>query len=315
METAGQKIRTKALELGFSFCGFAKAGSLEQERDFFVSYLREKRNAGLHYLERDPEKRTDPRLVFEGTQTVIGLLLNYFPEEILPEEDNFIISKYAYGRDYHEVLKERTNALVLYMKEEYGPARAKTFVDSGPVMEKAWAQQCGLGWPGKNTLLINPEKGSFYFIAIILTDLLIEPDAAETDHCGNCSLCMDACPTGALENPYELNPSKCLSYLTIEEKSDIPEELQDKFHNRIYGCDICQDVCPYNPLAVPHAVNDFLPSPTMKSYRKQDWLQLTEEQFESLFKGSAIHRVGYEKLMKNIRIAAANPGKNQTALV
>jgi epoxyqueuosine reductase len=201
------------------------------------------------------------------------------------------------------------------MKEEYGPARAKTFVDSGPVMEKAWAQQCGLGWPGKNTLLINPEKGSFYFIAIILTDLLIEPDAAETDHCGNCSLCMDVCPTGALENPYELNPSKCLSYLTIEEKSDIPEELQDKFYNRIYGCDICQDVCPYNPLAVPHAVNDFLPSPAMKSYRKQDWLQLTEEQFESLFKGSAIHRIGYKKLMKNIRIAAANPGKNQTASV
>jgi len=303
METSGQKIRTKALDLGFSFCGFAKAGSLEQERDFFVSYLREKRNAGLHYLERDPEKRTDPRLVFEGTQTVIGLLLNYFPKEILPEKDNFIISKYAYGKDYHEVLKERTHALVLYMKEEYGSVRAKAFVDwGGPVLEKAWARECGLGWTGKNTLLINPEQGSFHFIAIILTNLLIEPDAPETDHCGYCSLCMDTCPTGALEHPYELNPSKCLSYLTIEEKAGIPEELKDKFHDRIYGCDICQDVCPYNRFAVPHAVNDFLPSPALKSYRKQDWLQLTEKQFDSLFKGSAIHRIGYEKMIKNIRI-------------
>ena len=313
MEIPGSKIRTKALELGFSFCGFAKAGSLEQERDFFVSYLREKRNAGLHYLEREPEKRTDPRLAFEGTQTVIGLLLNYFPEEILPEEDNFIISKYVYGKDYHEVLKERTHDLIHYLKEQYGSVRAKAFVDRGPLLEKAWARECGLGWTGKNTLLINPERGSFYFIAIILTDLLLEPDVPETDHCGNCSLCMDTCPTGALENPYALNPSKCLSYLTIEEKAELPEELQEKFNDRIYGCDICQDVCPYNRLAVPHTITDLLPSQTLKSYLKKEWLQLTKEQFESLFKGSAIHRIGYEKLMKNIRIAGANPKKNQTA--
>lgn len=307
MSISGQKIRTKALELGFSFCGFAKAWSLEQERDFFVSYLSEKRNAGLHYLEREPEKRTDPRLVFEGTQTVIGLLLNYFPEEILPEEDNFIISKYAYGKDYHKVLKELTHAFVLYMKEEYGSVRAKAFVDwGGPVLEKAWARECGLGWTGKNTLLINPEQGSFHFIAIILTDLLIEPDAPETDHCGNCSLCVDTCPTGALEHPYELNPSKCLSYLTIEKKAVLPEELQDKFNNRIYGCDICQDICPYNRLAVPHTITDLLASQTLKSYRKKVWLKLTEKQFESLFKDSAIYRIGYEKLVKNIRIAAGS---------
>jgi epoxyqueuosine reductase len=304
MEISSQKIKTKAIELGFSFCGFAKAGSLDQERDFFFSYLLEKRNAGLHYLERDPEKRIDPRLLFEGTQTVIGLLLNYFPPEIIQEENNFIISKYAYGKDYHEVLKERTHTLIQFMKEVLGEMKAKAFIDRGPVLEKAWAKQCGLGWTGKNTLLINPERGSFHFIAIILTDLQIEPDSPETDHCGNCRLCLETCPTGALENPVELNPSKCLAYLTIYEQNDTPAELKDKFHDRIYGCDICQDVCPYNRLAVPHGVTEFLPGQELRSYRKKDWLQLTEAQFEILFRDSAIHRIGYEKLMKNIHNAA-----------
>ncbi len=303
MEISSQKIKIKAIELGFSFCGFANAGSLNRERDFFFSYLREKRNVGLHYLERDFEKRIDPRLLFEGAKTVIGLLLNYFPTEIIPEENNFIISKYAYGKDYHEVLKERTHSLIQFMKEEFGQMRAKSFIDRGPVLEKAWAKQCGLGWTGKNTLLINPERGSFHFIAIILTDLRIEPDSMETDRCGNCKLCMEACPTGALENPYELNPSKCLSYLTIEEQSSIPEKFKDKFHDRIYGCDICQDVCPYNRFALPYAVNEFLSGPELKSYRKKDWFHLTEAQFEVLFNDSAIHRIGYEKLMKNIHNA------------
>ena len=313
MQISGDKIKNKALELGFSCCGFARAGTLEKERVFIDSYLREKRNAGLHYLERESEKRTDPRLVFEGTQTVIGLLLNYFPEEIIPEDDNFIISKYAYGKDYHEVLKERTRALIHYMKEEYGPLHAKAFTDSGPVLEKAWARQCGLGWTGKNTLLIRPATGSFHFIAIILTDLVLEPDLPETDHCGKCSLCMDTCPTGALEKPYQLNPSKCLAYLTIDEKGDLPAEMKEQFHKRIYGCDICQDICPYNRKAVAHTMPELLPSPALKSYREKDWLQLTREQFETLFKDSSIHRIGYEQLMKNIRFVAVHPEKNQTA--
>lgn len=304
MKIPGNKIRTKALEGGFSFCGFAKAGSLDRERDYFFSYLHEKRNAGLHYLERDPEKRIDPRLLVEGTKTVIGLLLNYFPPEIIPEENNFVISKYAYGKDYHVVLKERIQSLIAFLKEEFGPVKAKSFIDRGPVLEKAWAKQCGLGWTGKNTLLINPERGSFHFIAILLTDLEIEPDLKETDHCGNCRLCMDNCPTGALEEPYKLNPSKCLAYITINEQSGFPEELKDKFHDRIYGCDICQDVCPYNRSAIPHSITDFLPGPQLKSFRKQDWLQLTEAQFEILFKDSVIHRIGYENLMKNILTVA-----------
>jgi epoxyqueuosine reductase len=300
MEIPGDKIKEKALELGFAFCGFAKAVALEEDLAFFTNYLKEKRNAGLDYLEREPEKRTDPRKVFNGTQTVIGLLMNYFPGETLTAEDNFIISKYGYGKDYHEVLKARTASLVQFMNEECGPLNAKPFVDSGPVLEKAWAQRCGLGWRGKNTILINPSKGSFHFIAIILTDLRIEPDLPEKDHCENCHLCTDACPTGALETPYTLTPSKCISYLTIKEKENIPRELLDKFHDRIYGCDICQDVCPYNRFAVPHSTPEFLLSERLKNMRKSDWLQLTLEEFDELFANSAIRRTGYRKLLKNI---------------
>ena len=298
------KIRAKAIDLGFSFCGFAKAGALEKERDFFTHYLSEKRNAGLHYLERDPEKRTDPRLVFEGAQTVIALLLNYYPQEILPEEDNFIISKYAYGKDYHEVLKNRCKSLIGFMQEEYGPLKAKSFVDSGPVLEKAWAKYCGLGWTGKNTLLLNQKRGSFHFIAIILTDLVLDPDTPETDHCGNCHLCVDACPTNALEVPFTLNPSKCISYLTINEKGELPIQIKNKLQNRIYGCDICQDVCPYNQFAVLHSVPEFVPTDQLREMKKKDWLNLSKENFDLLFRNSAIYRIGYEKLMKNIHNAA-----------
>jgi epoxyqueuosine reductase len=300
METSGEKIKNKALELGFSFCGFAKATSLDKEREFFTSYLREKKNAKLQYLEREPEKRTDPRLLFEGTKTVIGLLLNYFPEQIIPEEDNFIISKYGYGKDYHEVLKARTRDLITFMKEEIEPVKTRVFVDSGPVLEKAWGKYCGLGWTGKNTLLINPKRGSFHFIAVILTDLELEPDIPETDHCGNCHICVDACPTGALNTPYVLNPSRCISYLTIHEKDEIPEEFRRKFHNRIYGCDICQDVCPFNRFAIPTTVTELNPSAQLMKMQKSDWLQLSEDQFCELFHDSAVYRIGYDKLMKNI---------------
>jgi epoxyqueuosine reductase len=310
METSGRKIKDKALTLGFAFCGFARAVALEEDLAFFNTYLQEKRNAGLDYLAKDPVKRTDPRKVFEGAQTVIVLLMNYFPGETLSSEDNFIISKYGYGKDYHEVMKERAIALTLFMKAEYGSPKTKAFVDSGPVLEKAWAQRCGLGWRGKNTLLIHPSKGSFHFIATILTDLLIEPDLPEKDHCGNCHLCMDACPTGALESPYILTPSKCIAYLTIKEKEDIPRELLDKFHDRIYGCDICQDVCPYNRFSVPHSTPEFFLSEHLKKMRKKDWLNLTETQFDSLFKGSAIHRIGYVKMIKNISNAESFVARN-----
>jgi len=300
----GNKIRSKALELGFSFCGFAKAQALDHEREFFTSYLGEKRNAGLHYLEKAPDKRTDPTLVFEGAQTVIGLLLNYFPPKSLPGEDNFIVSKYGYGKDYHLVLKDRANSLIQFMNEEYPPSKAKVFVDSGPVLEKAWARYCGLGWNGKNTLLITPSKGSFFFIAIILTNLIIEPDLPETDHCGKCHLCMDACPTHALDIPYVLNPSRCIAYLTIHEKNEIPEEFRTKLGNRIYGCDTCQDVCPYNRFATPHSIPEFIPNEQLAKMNKEAWLNLTPSDFDLLFRNSAIYRIGYDKMMKNISDAS-----------
>jgi epoxyqueuosine reductase len=298
-----QKIKEKALELGFSFCGFAEAGSLEEEKVFFTSYLRDKRNAGLHYLARESEKRFDPKLVFPGTRTVIGLLFNYYPTETLPEKDNFIISRYAYGKDYHIVLKDHANALIQFMKEEKRSLRAKAFVDSGSLLEKAWARRCGIGWIGKNTLLVNPTRGSFHFITIILTDLAIEPDVAEIDHCGTCRCCLDACPSGALEHPYELHPSRCLSYLTIEEKEEIPDVLKEKMNARIFGCDICQDICPFNRFAVPHTIPEFNPSETLRSFRKDDWRHLTEDEFRIMFTGTAVQRTGYQKLISNIRDA------------
>jgi epoxyqueuosine reductase len=304
MELSGEKIRSKALETGFTFCGFARAGILEKERGFFKTYLDQKRNAGLHYLERDPHKRTDPAQVYEGTKTVIGLLLNYFPRTVIPDEDNFIISKYAYGKDYHDVLTEKTTAVIRFLKEEYGEIRARAFVDRGPVLEKAWGELCGLGWRGKNTLLINPDNGSFHFIAIILTDLEILPDTPGTDRCGTCTRCLDACPAGALEKPYELNPSRCIAYLTIDEKNPFTREQVSTLNNRIYGCDICQDVCPYNRFAKPHTVEAFLPKPQMTNYLKKNWLALTPDEFDELFTGSAVHRIGYEKMMSNIGFAA-----------
>jgi len=299
-----QKIREKAIELGFSFCGFAEAGSLEEEKRSFTSYLREKRNAGLHYLACEPEKRFDPRLVFPGTRTVIGLLFNYYPTETLPEKDNFIVSKYAYGKDYHVVVKERANTLIRFLNEEERSVRAKAFVDSGTLLEKAWACRCGIGWIGKNTLLVNPTRGSFHFIAIILTDFAVEPDVAETDHCGTCRRCLDACPTGALEHPYELHPSRCLSYLTIEENEGIPDGLKGKMNDRIFGCDICQDVCPFNRSAISHNVPEFNPSETLRSFRKDDWRHLTEDEFRIMFTDTAVQRTGYQKLMNNIRDAS-----------
>jgi len=301
MQIPGDKIKAKAFELGFAFCGFAKATSLDKEREFFTTYLNEKRNAGLHYLEREPEKRTDPRLVFEGAQTVIGLLLNYFPKETLPEEDNFIISKYGYGKDYHKVLKDRSNALIQFIKEEYKDIKSRAFVDSGPVLEKAWGRYCGLGWTGKNTLLINPEKGSFHFIAVILTDLQIEPGIPERDRCGNCHICMDSCPTGALKVPYVLNPSKCIAYLTIHEKGSIPDEYKNKLQDRIYGCDTCQDVCPFNRFAIPHSIPEFVPPEQLRNMHKSDWMQFTSDDFDQVFSESAIYRIGYDKLMQNIQ--------------
>lgn len=293
-------IHNKALELGFSHCGFSRCEPLENLRSFYILYIQENRFASLDYLKRYAEKRLNPEMLVPGARTVIALLMNYYPWDIIPETDNFLVSKYAYGNDYHVLMRKRMDDLIGFMKLTFSDNRFIAFVDSGTVLEKAWAQRCGLGWQGKNTLILNKSKGSFFFIGIILTDLELEPDHPETDHCGDCNKCVSACPTGALNIPYQLNMPRCISYQTVENKSDIPGDLKEKMKDWIYGCDICQDVCPYNRFARPHSIPAWMPSETMASMRKKDWIALTEPGFDNLFAGSAVKRLGYKRLMRNI---------------
>jgi epoxyqueuosine reductase len=293
-------IRDEALRIGFSHCGFAVNNSLEELRVFYSDFIRRNGHAGLKYLETYFERRLHPELVLENTKSVIAVLMNYYPPQIIPEKDNFVISKYAYGADYHQVMRVRLNELVNFMKLSFGSLQAKAFVDSGAVLEKEWARKCGVGWQGKNTLIINKSTGSFAFIGIILTDLEIEPDAPETSRCGTCNICVTACPAGALDTPYQLNISRCIAYLTIESREEPPAELKGKLADRIYGCDICQDVCPYNRFALPHLVSDFLPSESLMQMRKKEWLALTEADFNRIFADSAIKRAGYPRLKRSV---------------
>jgi epoxyqueuosine reductase len=300
-----EQIREEALQLGFSYCGIARNEPLEAWRPFFTAFFQREGHAGLGFLETKLENRLHPELLLKGTKSVIALLMNYYPQQVIPEAGNFIIAKYAYGRDYHLLIRERLERLISRMKSISGEICAVAFVDSGPVLEKAWAQRCGLGWQGKNTLIINKRAGSFFFIGIIFTDLILEPDTPETNHCGECEKCVKACPTGALDTPYQLGIRRCISYLTIESKEEIPNDVKDKLHDRIYGCDICQDVCPYNRFAVPHFVAEFTPAGSLMQLRKKDWLSLTKTDFDRIFVDSPIKRSGYQRLMNNIRAAAA----------
>ncbi len=300
MNDLKEQIKSEALRLGFSHCGIARNESLEELRSFYTDFIRRKGHAGMNYLETWLEKRFHPELVVPGAKSVIAVLMNYFPPEIIPEQDNFIISKYAYGADYHVVMRYLLEELIRFMKLSGSNILAKGFVDSGAVFEKAWAQRSGVGWQGKNTLIINKSAGSFFFIGVILTDLEMEPDPPETDHCGACSNCISACPTGALDIPYQLNIPKCISYLTIESKEEIPEELKEKLKDRIYGCDICQDVCPYNRFARPHTTPEFLPSHILMNLRKADWIAMTVPDFNRIFAGSPVKRSGYQRLKRGL---------------
>jgi len=270
----------------------------------YTEFIRRNGHISLGYLEASLEKRLHPELLLEGTKSVIVLMMNYYPLRVIPQSDNFVISKHAYGRDYHVLIRERLTELISFLNSIRGDARAKAFVDSGPVLEKAWPQRCGLGWQGKNSLVINKSTGSFHYIGIILTELILEPDQPETDHCGACEKCVKACPTGALDTPYQLDIRRCISYHTIESKEEIPDEIKDKLNDRIYGCDICQDVCPYNRFAVPHSVPEFIPSGSLMDMRKNDWIALTEPDFDRIFAGSPVKRIAYPRFMRNIRAAS-----------
>ena len=294
-------IKRKALELGFSSCGISQARFLKEEEQKFEKWLSNGYQGNMLYLERNIDKRLDPRILVPGSKSVISLTYNYYPPKKLSNKNNFIISKYAYGRDYHKVLKKKLRQLFYYMKENIGSIEGRVFVDSAPVHERAWAKLSGLGWIGKNSLLINKNIGSYFFISEIICDLELEYDSPVSNRCGNCTKCIDACPTNAITQAQVIDANKCISYLTIENKNTIPEELKNEMNQSIFGCDICQDICPWNKFSTPHKEKEFLPNKKLKKLRKKDWIELTEETFNRIFEGSAIKRAKYNGLKRNIR--------------
>lgn len=299
-----QWLKKEAAFLGFGFCGIAKAEFLKEEEQHLENWLNNGMHGKMAYMENHFDKRLDPCKLVEGAVSVIVLGFNYFPVKEMPAQNNYIISKYAYGKDYHFVIKEKLKTLIDGLKEAAGDFQARAFVDSAPVLERAWAVRAGLGWIGKNSLLINPKLGSFFFLAEIITDLELDFDRPKNnDFCGACRNCIDACPTGAIVSPKVVDARKCLSYLTIESKDEIPEEFAGKFNDRIFGCDICQDVCPWNRFSKPCSEPQFTPVQQLTGLSKDDWENLREDDFLRIFKDSAVKRTKFTGLMRNIRFA------------
>ena len=294
-------IINAAKALGFFHVGFSQAGFLEEEAPRLEHWLQQNYHGKMAYMANHFDKRLDPRLLEPGTKTIISLLLNYFPEQTQQDPNAPQIAKYAYGQDYHYVIKDKLKELLFTLREEIGDIQGRAFVDSAPVMDKVWAQKAGLGWMGKNTNLIDPKNGSFFFIAELFVDLEISPDGPIKDYCGTCTRCTDACPTDALATPYLIDASKCISYLTIELKdADLPSAFKGKMENWAFGCDICQDVCPWNKFSKPHNEPLFNPNPELLSMSKKDWEEITEETFKTVFKNSAVKRTKFEGLKRNI---------------
>jgi len=294
-----QLIKNKAYELGFQFCGISKAEFLTEEAPRLENWLSQNHNGQMQWMENHFDKRLDPQKLVEGSKSVISFMLNYFPEEELNLSE-YKISRYAYGTDYHFVIKDKLKSLLEYIRHEIGEVNGRAFVDSAPVMDKAWAKKSGLGWIGKNTNLIHPKAGSYFFLAELICDLDLEYDGPIKDYCGTCTKCLDACPTDALFAPYQIDGSKCISYLTIELKDKIPTEFKSNMQNWVFGCDICQEVCPWNRFSKPTPVVEFKPSEKLKNISDADIKEITNEVFSDLFKTSAIKRTKYEGLKRNI---------------
>ncbi len=293
-------IKAEAKRLGFDYVGISKADFLEEEAPRLENWLNNNMHGQMSYMQNYFDKRLDPRLLVPGAKSVISLLLNYFPSENQVDDTAPKISKYAYGKDYHIVIKEKLNQLLEFIKENIGEVDGRAFVDSAPVMDKAWAKKGGLGWIGKNSNLINKSSGSFYFIAELILDLDLEYDGAVKDYCGTCTKCIDACPTDAIIAPYVVDGSKCISYFTIELKENIPDDVKGKMENRMFGCDICQDVCPWNRFSKPHQEPLFKANEELLGMKKEDWIELTEETFRRVFKDSAVKRTKFTGLKRNI---------------
>ena len=307
------KIKDAANNLGFFACGISRAEYLPAEESRTEQWLKNGYHAEMSYMKRNKEKRYNPAELVENAKSVVTVLYNYYPEKKLPENNNYKISKYAYGRDYHYVIKDKLIKLLGFIESKSGNRIARVFVDSAPVLDRAWATKSGLGFIGKNTLLINKKGGSFFFIGQIILDLELayetNPDA--TNHCGSCNACIEACPTEALK-PFEVDANRCISYLTIEHKGKIPETFKGKFNDWIFGCDICQDVCPWNiRFAHPHNEPAFNPKPELELMTKEKWECLDKPTFKKLFKGTALERTGYKGLKRNINFVSCNNPQKQ----
>lgn len=294
-----QLIKTEAKRLGFISCGISKAEFLEEEAPHLENWLKKNMNGEMTYMENHFDKRLDPTKLVPDSKSVISLLLNYFPSEIQTSE-SYKISKYAYGTDYHFVIKDKLKQLMEFISEEIGDVHGRAFVDSAPVLDKAWAAKSGLGWIGKHSNLLTKQLGSFYFIAELILDLDLEYDSLVTDHCGSCTACIDACPTNAIVADKVVDGSKCISYFTIELKNEIPISERGKFDDWMFGCDICQDVCPWNRFSKPHNEPLFNANPEMLSMTKKDWEEITEDVFQKIFKNSALKRTKFSGLKRNV---------------
>lgn len=294
-----QIIKAESKRLGFLSCGISKATFLEEEAPRFETWLKNGHHGEMKFMEDYFDKRLDPRLLVDGAKSVVSLLINYYPSE-LQNKDSYKISKYAYGKDYHNVIKKKLKKLLNALRTEIGEISGRAFIDIAPIMDKAWAAKSGLGWIGKHSNLITQQVGSFYFIAELIIDLELEYDNPTTDHCGTCTACIDTCPTQAIIEPYIVDGSKCISYYTIELKDNLPVEAKGKMEDWMFGCDICQDVCPWNKFSKSHSEPLFNPNPELLSFSKKDWEEITEDTFEQVFKGTPIKRTQYKGLTRNI---------------
>ena len=292
-------IKNEAKRLGFMSCGISKAEFLEAEAPRLEEWLSKNRHGEMQYMENYFDKRLDPTKLVEGSKSVVSLLLNYYPSETQTEE-SYKISKYAYGTDYHFVIKDKLKTLLHSIQQEIGDVHGRAFVDSAPVLDKAWAAKSGLGWIGKHSNLLSKQAGSFYFIAELIIDLELDYDTPVTDHCGTCTACIDACPTQAIIEPYKVDGSKCISYLTIELKNEIPNGFSNQMDDWMFGCDVCQDVCPWNRFSKAHKEPLFDPNPQVLSNSKKDWEEVTKEVFSEIFKKSPLKRTKFEGLRRNI---------------
>ena len=299
-------IKREATRLGFDYCGISKAGFLEDEAKRFEAWLHGNMQGQMTYMERYMDMRLDPRILVPGAKSVISLMLNYYPEEKQNEKAPKI-SKYAYGRDYHKVIKEKLKELMAEMNEQIGEIHGRAFVDSAPVLERAWAAKSGLGWIGKNAQLIRPGQGSFFFLAELIVDIALQADGPIKDYCGSCTRCIDACPTDAIVAPNVVDGSKCISYFTIELKEAIPAEMENKFDGWMFGCDTCQDVCPWNRFSHPLKEEGLKANPELIGMSEKEWTEITEEIFAKSFPDSPLRTPGFERIKENLTFIRSSP--------